>query len=197
VGHAQRDDSAQEVRGGCERLEDLLHIAERTLGHAPPVRDYGLLESALTRPRATAFGEDAYPDIHHKAAALLHSPARNHALADGNKRLALAALLAFHGMNGLRVTPHQRRRLQPRHGHRGRPDQRRHADRLRTHTRHSGPLNTTPTPNTTARRADRRTPRPLCEEQRCAQRLGWWATPSGMKGVARRRPLPVDVLPVC
>ena len=85
-------------------LEDLLHIAERTLGHAPPVRDYGLLESALARPRATAFGEDAYPDIHHKAAALSHSLARNHALVDGNKRLALAALLAFHGTNGLRVT---------------------------------------------------------------------------------------------
>jgi death-on-curing protein len=95
---------ARAVRAGRYHLEDLLHIAERTLGHAPHVRDYGLLESALTRPRATAFGEDAYPDIHRKAAALLHSLARNHALADDNKRLALAALLAFHGMNGLRVT---------------------------------------------------------------------------------------------
>lgn len=85
-------------------LEDLLHIAERTLPMAPVVRDYGLLESALARPQATAFGEDAYGDIHHKAAALLHSLARNHALVDGNKRLALAAVLAFHGMNGLRLT---------------------------------------------------------------------------------------------
>ena len=85
-------------------LDELLHVAERTLGDASQVRDYGLLESALARPRATAFGEDAYPDIHHKAAALLHSLARNHALVDGNKRLALAAVLAFHGMNGLRVT---------------------------------------------------------------------------------------------
>jgi death-on-curing protein len=85
-------------------LEELLHVAERTLGHAAQVRDYGLLESALARPRATVFGDDAYPDIHHKAAALLHSLARNHALVDGNKRLALAAVLAFHGMNGLRVT---------------------------------------------------------------------------------------------
>ena len=85
-------------------LEDLLHIAERTLGHAAQVRDHGLLESALARPRATAFGNDAYVDIHHKAAALLHSLARNHALIDGNKRLALAAVLAFYGVNGLHLT---------------------------------------------------------------------------------------------
>ena len=85
-------------------LDDLLHIAERALGHMAQVRDYGLLESALARPRATAFGEDAYPDIHHKAAALLHSLATNHALIDGNKRLALAATLAFYGTNGLRLT---------------------------------------------------------------------------------------------
>ena len=85
-------------------LEDLLHIAERILPTTPVVRDYGLLESALARPRATAFGEDAYADIHGKAAALLHSLARNHALVDGNKRLALAAVLAFYGMNGLRLT---------------------------------------------------------------------------------------------
>jgi death-on-curing protein len=85
-------------------LEELLHVAERTLGHPAQVRDYGLLESALARPQATAFGEDAYPDIHHKAAALLHSLAGNHALVDGNKRLALGAVLAFYGINGLRVT---------------------------------------------------------------------------------------------
>lgn len=85
-------------------LDDLLQIAERALGHSPQVRDYGLLESALARPRATAFGEDAYPDIHHKAAALLHSLATSHALIDGDKRLALAAVLAFYGTNGLRPT---------------------------------------------------------------------------------------------
>jgi len=86
------------------RLDDLLHVAERALGHDPPVRDVGLLESALARPRATAFGDEAYADIHEKAAALLHSLARNHALVDGNKRLALAATLAFYGMNGMRLT---------------------------------------------------------------------------------------------
>ncbi len=84
-------------------LDDLLHVAARTLGEVQ-VRDVGLLESALARPRSTAFGEDAYPSIHGKAAALLHSLARNHALVDGNKRLALAATIAFHGLNGLRLT---------------------------------------------------------------------------------------------
>ena len=84
-------------------LDDLLHVAARTLGEAQ-VRDAGLLESALARPRATVFGEDAYPLIHEKAAALLHSLARNHALVDGNKRLALAGTIAFFGLNGLRLT---------------------------------------------------------------------------------------------
>lgn len=85
-------------------LGDLLHIARRALGVEPEVRDHGLLESALGRPQASAFGKDAYPSIHEKAAALLHSLARNHALMDGNKRLALAATIAFYGMNGLRLT---------------------------------------------------------------------------------------------
>ena len=84
-------------------LEELLHIATRTLGSTPEIRDVGLLESALARPRASAFGEAAYPTIHEKAAALLHSLARNHALVDGNKRLALAATIAFYGINGMRL----------------------------------------------------------------------------------------------
>jgi death-on-curing protein len=84
-------------------LDDLLHVAARTLGEAQ-LRDVGLLESALARPRATAFGEDAYPSIHGKAAALLHSLARTQALVDGNKRLALAATIAFYGLNGFRLT---------------------------------------------------------------------------------------------
>lgn len=87
----------------CLDLEDLLHVATRTLGAEPQVRDYGLLESALARPQATAFGEDAYPALHDKAAALLHSVARNHALIDGNKRLALAATITFLGINGIRL----------------------------------------------------------------------------------------------
>ena len=76
-------------------LEDLLHVATRTLEAPPEIRDVGLLESTVARPRAIAFGEAAYPTIHQKAAALVHSLARNHALVDGNKRLALAATIAF------------------------------------------------------------------------------------------------------
>jgi death-on-curing protein len=52
------------------------------------IRDWGLLESAIARPQASAFGQDAYTDIWAKAAALLESLARNHPLVDGNKRLA-------------------------------------------------------------------------------------------------------------
>jgi death-on-curing protein len=84
-------------------IEDLLHIAERTLGNVE-VRDVGLLESAAARPQASAFGDDAYPSLIEKAAALIHSIARNHALVDGNKRLALAGGIAFLGINGLRLT---------------------------------------------------------------------------------------------
>jgi death-on-curing protein len=80
-------------------VEDLLHVAKRVLGSVE-VRDVGLLESAAARPRATAFGRDAYPTLYEKAAALIHSIARNHALVDGNKRLALAGGIAFLGMNG-------------------------------------------------------------------------------------------------
>ncbi len=54
------------------------------------------------RPQASAFGQDAYPTIHHQAAALLHSLVQNHALVDGNKRLGLAGVIAFYGVNGWR-----------------------------------------------------------------------------------------------
>jgi death-on-curing protein len=84
-------------------LEELLQIAERVLP-AVEVRDAGLLEAAAARPAASAFGEAAYPTLHEKAAALLHSLVRNHALVDGNKRLGLASVIAFYGVNGLRLT---------------------------------------------------------------------------------------------
>lgn len=84
-------------------LDDLLHIANRVVDLVE-IRDIGLLESAVARPEASAFGADAYPTIHDKVAALTHSIARNHALVDGNKRLALAAALSALGVNGLRLT---------------------------------------------------------------------------------------------
>ena len=84
-------------------VDDLLHVAERVVASVQ-VRDRGLLEAAVARPQASAFGGDAYPSVHQKAAALLHSLVRNHALVDGNKRLGLASVIAFYGMNGVRLT---------------------------------------------------------------------------------------------
>jgi death-on-curing protein len=80
-------------------LEDILHLL-RLLGIGP-VRDVGLLDSAVARPRSSAFGEDAYPSISLKAAALLHSITNNHALVDGNKRLAWLATTVFLDLNWL------------------------------------------------------------------------------------------------
>jgi death-on-curing protein len=81
-------------------LDDLMEVTRAAVGPDVVVADYGLLESALARPRASVFGEDAYPDLHLKAAALLHSLLRNHALVDGNKRLAWTACRTFLALNG-------------------------------------------------------------------------------------------------
>lgn len=75
-------------------LEDLLEIAEGIVPGAR-VRDLGLLASAAARPQLSVFGEDAYPTLVEKAAALMHSTARNHTLIDGNKRLAWSATRVF------------------------------------------------------------------------------------------------------
>jgi death on curing protein len=72
-------------------LKLLLRVAERACGTLVWVRDYGLLSSALAPPAATVFGADAYPTVHGKAAALLHSLTTSRALVEGNKRLAWAA----------------------------------------------------------------------------------------------------------
>ena len=79
-------------------LEDLLSLV-RLLG-AGPVRDLGLLDSSAARPRSSAFGEDAYPTLPLKAAALLHSLTRNHSLVDGNKRLGWLGTVVFLDLNG-------------------------------------------------------------------------------------------------
>ncbi|RWZ68107.1 type II toxin-antitoxin system death-on-curing family toxin [Labedella populi] len=85
-------------------LRDLQRIAERTIGPDVRIRDAGLLESACARPQTTVLGADAYPTLAEKAAALVHSLAKNHPLVDGNKRLALAGLIVFLGVNGRRLT---------------------------------------------------------------------------------------------
>ena len=79
--------------------EDLADLARRLLGDPPPIRDLGLLGAAAARPQASAFGEDAYPDIWRKAAALLHSIVGNHPLVDGNKRLGWLATAVFLELN--------------------------------------------------------------------------------------------------
>ncbi len=82
-------------------LEDLLRLTRLLV--AGPVRDVGLLEAACARPRASVLGEEAYPTLGLKAAALLHSLVGNHALVDGNKRLAWLAAVVFLDLNGLTV----------------------------------------------------------------------------------------------
>ena len=79
-------------------LEDLLDLAKE-LG-AGPVSDLGLLDSACHRPQTALFGQEAYPSLAAKAAALMHSLACNHALVDGNKPLALLATVLFLRING-------------------------------------------------------------------------------------------------
>jgi death-on-curing protein len=84
--------------------DEVLHVARRAIEGDVVVRDAGLLESASARPRSSVFGRDAYPDLETKAAALVHSLVNNHGLVDGNKRLGLACLIAFLGINGRRLT---------------------------------------------------------------------------------------------
>ena len=93
-------------------LEDLVAAAEVAVGGRPEIRDWGLLESAVARPQASVFGDDAYPDLNRKAAALLHSVVTNQALVDGNKRLGLVALLLFLGLNDRDLTATEDERVE-------------------------------------------------------------------------------------
>jgi death on curing protein len=85
-------------------LRELLLVGKWATGEEVVIRDVGLLESALARPPASAFGKDAYSSVEEKAASLSHSLSRSHALIDGNERLSLAATIAFLGLNGRRLT---------------------------------------------------------------------------------------------
>lgn len=81
-------------------LDDLIELTLLLMGEPPPIRDMGLLGAAAARPATGAFGEDAYPDLWTKAAALLQSVVKNHALIDGNKRLGWLATAVFLELNG-------------------------------------------------------------------------------------------------
>lgn len=84
-------------------LDDVLDLIRRLLGDPPPIQDIGLVGSAVARPQTAVFGQDAYPDIWSKAAALLQSIDNNHALIDGNKRLGWLATAVFLEINGVSV----------------------------------------------------------------------------------------------
>jgi death-on-curing protein len=85
--------------------EQALRIARRAIEGPVEARDIGLLDAAVHRPRASVLGQDAYPDLMTKAAALLHSLARNHPLVDGNKRLAWLSTYVFCAKNGVELDP--------------------------------------------------------------------------------------------
>ena len=85
-------------------LADVLALASRLLGDPPPIRDVGLLESAVARPRTVVFGVEAYETIWTKAAALLQSIVNNHALIDGNKRLGWLATAVFLELNDVPIS---------------------------------------------------------------------------------------------
>jgi death-on-curing protein len=83
-------------------MQDLLAVATAAMqGIEVQIRDFGLLEAAVARPQASAFGQDAYPGLEGKAAALLASLVSNHALIDGNKRLGWLSCYVFLRMNGV------------------------------------------------------------------------------------------------
>ena len=84
-------------------LDDVIELARRLLGDPPPIRDIGLLGSAVARPQTTVGAEDAYPTVWSKAAALLQSIVANHALVDGNKRLGWLATAVLLEINGASV----------------------------------------------------------------------------------------------
>lgn len=75
-------------------------ILEHSADEQSGVKDHALLDSALKRPQQSLFGEDAYPSIHEKAAALLESLAQNHAFHNANKRTALMCTAVFFRYNG-------------------------------------------------------------------------------------------------
>lgn len=83
---------------------ELIIINEEIIGGDSRLRDVDLLESAVERPKSSAFGQDAYPTVVEKAAALFHSLSRNHAFMDGNKRTSVVATIVFLRLNGYRIT---------------------------------------------------------------------------------------------
>lgn len=87
----------------------LLHqMAIDEFGGSHGLRDLGLLESAVARPSSTYDGEELYPDIYTKGAALVHSLLLNHQFVDGNKRTAMFSVMTFLELNGFELTASQK-----------------------------------------------------------------------------------------
>ena len=82
-------------------LPDLLKLIDDL--NVGPVRDLGLLESTVARPQTKLWGNEAYDNLDLKAAALLESIVRNHALVDGNKRLGWLATVVFFAINDVTI----------------------------------------------------------------------------------------------
>jgi death on curing protein len=83
---------------------EIYTLAQEALGREPDVRDRHLLRSAAARPALHHFGQDAYPTLLDKAAALMHSLAAHHLFFDGNKRTATYVTTVFLQRNGLQPT---------------------------------------------------------------------------------------------
>ena len=84
-------------------LEQIYRLQERALieqGGMPGVRDAGAVESAVAQPQMSFGGEDLYPTLAEKAAALAFSLVKNHAFLDANKRVGHAAMETFLVLNG-------------------------------------------------------------------------------------------------
>ncbi len=79
---------------------DIHQILIEQFGGVPGVRNEGLLESALSQPKATFSGKLLHPTIHEQAAAYLYHLAKNHPFVDGNKRTAYGAMETFLRLNG-------------------------------------------------------------------------------------------------
>ena len=86
-----------------EQVLELHRWQMRRFGGSAGLRDRGGLEAALARPQMTFGGEDLYPDLEAKAAALLHSLVVNHPFVDGNKRIGAAVAELFLSLNGADV----------------------------------------------------------------------------------------------
>jgi death-on-curing protein len=78
-----------------DQVLELHRVQIRRFGGASGLRDRSALEAALGRPQVTFGGEDLYPDVAAKAAALMHSLVMNHPFVDGNKRVGAHAGILF------------------------------------------------------------------------------------------------------